>query len=221
MTFQIGMVAADGIIIAGDTRVTNQAGTSRTFSNTSKIVCSVDPPGMYCWSGDCNHEEIANRFLKSLSIEKPEPSLDRIMELGLEAAEEQNSHGWAHQIGAVLIACLSEGKPLLWRIDYAQCVTRPKIIYDKAASGDLLNSAVFFADNYYYLNRPINFLLPLAAHCVLMAGKMNPTGVGGLEAAIWRQSESRPRRLEREEIAALERKSKEDDLKIGRILLAQ
>jgi len=51
VTFQVGMVASDGVILASDTRITYTQ-SARTKSTTEKIICEKEPQIAYCWSGD-------------------------------------------------------------------------------------------------------------------------------------------------------------------------
>jgi hypothetical protein len=76
-----------------------------------------------------------------------------------------------------------------------------------AHAGDNKNAAVFIAERYYRENFKIEELLPLAAHSVLMAGKLNPASVAGLDIAVWRNSESLPIMLSQEDTSALKIRS--------------
>lgn len=112
-----------------------------------------------------------------------------------------------------MLACRGEFGVELWAQDY-QSRMNPHLIRDKSfatEAGDDRNAAIFFFERYYQNDRKINELLLLAAHSVLMAGQLNPTGVGGLEIVTWREAEDRPKRLSESEIATLTKLSKSLD----------
>jgi len=61
-------------------------------------------------------------------------------------------------------------------------------VLNRQYAGDAGNSAVFFLEKYLVsgVSSPIDSLKFIAAHAVLMAGKLNPAGVEGLEILLCR-----------------------------------
>lgn len=55
MTFQVGAVGRDGVVIASDQQLINEHGSFRTTERAQKIKITFpkeDQSVMYCWSGD-------------------------------------------------------------------------------------------------------------------------------------------------------------------------
>ena len=86
---------------------------------------------------------------------------------------------------------------------------------DKAVAGNKLNSALFFTQRFYE-KLPIPSLIPLAAHTVLSASRINSTGIGGLE--IIRCSRGKFKPLSDRKIAELVEWSENLDHKIKRLV---
>lgn len=217
MTFQIGMVATDGIILASDRRILNEIGY-RISEHTAKIICHSDPNSMYCWSGDESPGDVARRFLDfftDVTVDSGRTKDEQITEMLRKAADDV----WASQYGprystpgshlslnnaagTLLLACRGESRIGLWSMNYGRQISVYPV-NDKSHAGDPRSSAVLFAELYYRAHQTIDELILLAAHSVLMAGKLNPTGINGLEIALWRNSESSPQRLSNSEIDEL------------------
>ena len=87
-----------------------------------------------------------------------------------------------HKGGNLLIASKGKSEIELWRMDYGADFP-VRHIDDKSSCGN--NSATFLLDKYYRRDLGIEKLLPLIAHCIIMGGHMNPTGVDDLEIATW------------------------------------
>ena len=90
LTFQVGLVASDGIILASDTRITEFVGGMRTTSTTQKIIVSDGPRAMYCWSGNPVAGEIATLFLNRLkgARDKTYPAMGGIRDHLLMSAND-------------------------------------------------------------------------------------------------------------------------------------
>lgn len=232
MTFQIGAIASDGIILASDTKITQTEGCRSSIEST-KINISDDPVAMYCWAGDYRPGEIARHFLEAEKVSNrlgiqneirdglgraahnvwtldygPKYGVDHVAELKLK-----------HSPGELMIACRGESSVGLWKLNYHGGID-PYPVQAFAASGDAVNSAVFFLNRYYKQDRSqtTEELLPLVSHTLVMAGLMNPTGVGGLEIAVWMNSANKPELLNAQWIARLTRQSGDFDEMIRRML---
>lgn len=135
------------------------------------------------------------------------------------SAERKRSDGkqpWEMLKGGSVLLVTST--PLrLWRVDIAPdrgipCVLR---ILDKCKIGDSTTPACFFSERYYR-ERPIEDLIFLAAHTVLMAGAMNPAGVAGLGIVLCRPAGFTT--VSDEEVSDLTARSKRLDSEIAAAL---
>lgn len=81
-----------------------------------------------------------------------------------------------------------------------------------------MNPAAFFVQRYMpvdgYIKRPLEKLILIAAHTVLMASKLNPTGITGLDIALCRHGRAFEM-LSPEEIAEVTAESKKIDSQIS------
>jgi hypothetical protein len=211
MTFQIGMVASDGIILASDTRA-GRWDKFKTTSEVRKLVCCPELGVAYCCAGS-DVAILAARKATELAEQQPGLSMER-------CAEKAAIEVWREEYGdpnprerqyreSVLIAKVTGSDSGLWRLNITSSSYCESIL-DKDINGDASNSAVFFSEQYFQkMPNTIGSLLPLAAHTVLMAGDRNQTGVGGLEIAICRIGECR--KLTEKELAPLRDFSKRLD----------
>jgi hypothetical protein len=87
----------------------------------------------------------------------------------------------------------------------------------KAVAGDNVNAAAFWPERYYE-PRPIERLIPLAAHLIVSAGKLNSGSISGLEILTCTSTEIR--RLSEDSIRSLERQCTKWDEDIGNLFLS-
>jgi len=194
VTFQIGVVASDGIILASDKKVVQVEDNISTCDSTQKITLSEDPPSMYCWAGDQTPGSVARAFVHLAKTAESIKVPWRADELLHQAAHQVWTAAYGpkyplvptqvtlgHKGGSLLMA-VKEGTGLgLWRMDYgADFPFRP--VYCKSSTGN--NCAVYLLERYYTRDLTIKELLPVLAHCIAMGGHINPSGVSGLEIAI-------------------------------------
>jgi hypothetical protein len=206
MTFQIGMVGSDGILIASDQKA-GRWERYKTTSHVTKVFCDAELGAIYCGSGS----DVAVRAGKrTIEIALSEPNLPMS-----KCAEKAATEVWIQryenpeftgqpQEESVVIARVTDSNSDLWYVKVGN-PSLCKPILDRVNIGDVSNASIFFSERYFpgmsEKRPPIARLLPLAAHIVLMAGKLNPTGVDGLEIAICRVGECR--KLEENELAPL------------------
>jgi hypothetical protein len=239
MTFQVGIVATDGVILASDTRVTQIEGQAafstaegqRLFSDSWKIVVYDDAPRLaYCWAGDQLQTRIAHDFGDSVRKQKTTLTFQEIREVLTRNATSALSAlypGYPFQLpqgtqalprkhtgGSVLAAYPGPSGVELWKLRVDNVVDA-FTVRDKTAAGDMVNPAVFFLEKYY---RPstIEKLLPLAAHTILMGSALSSSAVNGLEIATCRND--RFERLPVEEITELIQFSQKLDRSISALL---
>jgi len=203
VTFQIGMVGSDGVLLASDTlcthlHIADGAIRTGTTSNSPKIQIENAKGIAYCWSGD-EFGRIAVATISDLFREGSRTDIRSFLrECGVQAvnrAGDQRSVNPTTPLSSceVLVAIRSENNYMsLWSLRMLNTVEHqffPAVerVTTKAVTGDAVNSAVFFSENYFsrFCTLPIAELVPLAAHTVLMAGRLS-SGVGGLQIVLCR-----------------------------------
>jgi hypothetical protein len=197
MTFQIGMVGNDGILLASD-QLATYSGNSYQYSDTSrmrKIAITQTGRIAYCCAGDrlsiVTGAAIANSIdqLDEYSASVKDCVVQAVYSSSTPviAGECKQPDGNAEPLrgGSILVATC---KPLgLWRIDVIPGKLPIVVpILDKAKIGDSNTAAPFFTESYYS-NRPVEELLFLAAHTVLTAGAMSQW-VKGLDIVLCKPS---------------------------------
>ncbi len=213
VTFQVGLLAKDGVVLASDqlvTKISPAPQKVRTTSLSDKIEVLADYGLCYCCTGDNFTVEVAKHIVAALELEKDkeENYRERLIRTAQDAVVIQAKR-LTREIGSVngdilLARRTPVGTFELWQIGLfpptAGIATR---IQDKTTQGDFGNLAQFFIERYYPkvpASLSVKQLLPLAAHTVLMASTMNPY-VRGLEIAICTGSELR--KLTEEELSPL------------------
>jgi hypothetical protein len=217
VTFQVGIVGTDGVLLAGDLRYTDGSSGLRAGSHSSKI--HVRGSLASCASGDRWASRAAECCLNNLRSgdgagEHMFEQCRRVLEqCELEGDKPQAPHG------SILFVSRNDGKSELWFADF-RTGEIPRNIQDRIWIGDVGNAAVFFLEKYAPAEPGfrIDELKLLAAHSVLMAGALNPAGVEGLELVLCRDGVGDFERIEREELAVLKERSAALDSTIARAL---
>lgn len=215
MTFQVGIVGSDGVLLASDTKALSTAGfqdgisAGANFSaTTKKLFCCNEFRHAYCITGNdnaiwrvgrCAHEKIKKQGNVILSSE----AVHSLLWDSVDEICPAISHG-SKYYGSMLLCYRGEQSVDLWRVNLDSFGLAVNWVLDKTVEGDAANTAVFFLERYYRA-APIKQLLPLAAHCILTAAKLNPTGVEGLEIVVSTLKETR--KLEKHELSALKQVS--------------
>lgn len=206
MTFQIGVVASDGVLIAGDQR-TGRWEKFATTSHVPKIYCDETLGAIYCGSGSETAIRVGRKMIEISSGELGQPMWKCAEKAAMEVWNRENRSPQCQSrrfAETVLVAQATDSGFGLWRVEVSESPLCQPIL-DRNKSGDESNAAIFFSERYFPSmseeRPPIAHLLPLAAHIVLMAGRLNPTGVDGLEIAICRAGECRM--LQEHELAPL------------------
>jgi hypothetical protein len=209
MTFQIGMVGDDGVLLTSDTRATHIHfadidGTTRmvrTVSDSPKV--SIDAPNRvaYCWAGDDLGRiliRIISERINETLRDDPKVLLGICVEATLREAAtlKQADSTLLRNNCDVLLAILSSPVSMkLWKIHIS---TRPGCPVPvtgideeltKVVVGDQANSDVFFSERYFsnFRKVPLNQLVPLASHVILQGAKLS-SGVSGLQIVLCRPS---------------------------------
>jgi hypothetical protein len=209
VTFQIGIVATDGVILASDKCARHRAGMGTGTdggTQTPKIFFPPEEPYMaYCLSGDFDvigavFTALSELRLRCGGIKQEQPEqFERLLHKAATALWEKMygpivdgpSFECKHSPGSALVAYAGN----LFRVNFANLPSANRV-EDKTIEGDAANSGAFFIERYWKRmdaeDRTIAKLLPITAHCVLMANRVNPTGVQGLEIAICRRERCEP-----------------------------
>jgi len=236
MTFQIGMVGEDGVLLASDTRVTHThladidgvTKRVRTVSDTPKISFDAGKYIACCWAGDDLGRiliRIINEKINAALRDNPDVFIGVCIEATLREARAltQADPTLLRNNCDVLMTMLSGRRMRLWKIHIS---TRPGCAdpvigideeLTKIVSGDQANSAVFFSEHYFPKFRKVllDQLVPLASHVILQGARL-ASGVNGLQIVLCRPSGFHE--LSEEDIAGRLRWSNEVDSQIERLL---
>jgi 20S proteasome alpha/beta subunit len=223
MTIQIGMVATDGLLVASDTRTMMSpqwanSGAPRVTFNATKIRIS---PERGIIVSSARNMETANHLateiienLKEEDFEWPIFPIEGMARKVLAAAPRERND-------AQCLVAIMHPTPRLFLFQYAMVngVWGPMCqkMEGKAIAGDNINAAAFWAERYYE-RRPIEELIPLAAHLIISASKLNSGAISGLEIVICTSTEIK--RLSDDSIRTLERQCTKWDEDIGNSFLA-
>jgi hypothetical protein len=183
MTLQIGIVAADGLVVASDRLQGAFEGSGYTTILTSKFLQGEDV--LCCWSGDSVAERAAN-IVRSLNLSgrtKKEQIRSALIEAGnrawLDIGAPAGWHEW--QPTRKLIVAIWKSATPLW-VMHVSPTTIANPVLDKVVIGDDKNTARHFANNYIPYPPPSRAdLVLLASHVILTGALENPSGVRGLE----------------------------------------
>jgi 20S proteasome alpha/beta subunit len=216
MTLQVALVGTDGTVLASDKQIgVRNVNPFRSFKTNTKLFLDRERGRLTCWAGDDPAAKVAENIVK---LENDDPhSLQKEME---RIFREQTLGGLMAE-GEVMLLTTRESK----KIHYVQCragAFSSHISVDKMTTGNNTNPATSFLELFYnenFSNLSIKELVPLAAHAIVIAGRFNPAGIGGLEIVI---CTSQGFQIVRdEEIAELVKWSKNLDGEIGRKLFRQ
>jgi hypothetical protein len=222
MTMQVGMVGTDGIVLASDTLWTQSpmsGSEGARHSYSSHKIRIFKERGVAISSA--RDMETANFVADRIAAD---PRLDEypadrkflIEEIGNECLEKVGDRNEAQ-----CLILFHNPKPSLFAFEYA-IVNRKhgpwcgKIIDGAVHTGDTVNAATFWSERYCHL-APVRALVPLAAHLIVSAGKLNPAVIRGLEIVLCQADGFH--RLSDESISNLVSKSNEWDDKIGELIL--
>ncbi len=227
LTFQIGMVGSDGVLLATDlkrTHVDARRGVYRSSSQQPKLHIEKDVA--YCCSGDELTEVAARMFCETTDGLVDDSGMhDRLIAAAQGAMSQEKmsrQHGSLPLSGgsALFVHRRESGKVQLWCLEMSPYVdASPRCcaasVHDHVINGDRGNPAGFFIEHYFPKRRrmPIQDLIPLVAHTVLIAGVLNPAGIGGLE--MLRCTSAGFKKVSERDIAALTKRSEELDAAIS------
>lgn len=178
MTFQVGIVGSDGILLASDTQYTSDG--IRHSTNSPKI--HIDGGVAWCCSGATVAELFGQSYSRRFQLD-----CDDIGGLMSECRDnllaDYDDTLWPGHRGTVLTVQRSGVDVQLWRIEIhtSQGAQLPPMrIYTQKWEGDESNPAVFFQRYMQGQKHPLDRLKSVAGHAVNMASKFS-SGVSGLE----------------------------------------
>ena len=205
MTFQLGMVGSNGILIASDTRAThfpafrpNQLWSCGTHgTNSPKITINY---GRGIAVSAAREMETAARIAKEIADHLPDGQFENpiswIEDAGnrilCDVRTERNNPD--ERIEAHCLIAIRRSTPKLFHFTLANidgrwggyCKKQERI----AVAGDNVNGAIYWPEAYYnsfpYAARriPVKTLIPLAAHTLVVAHRLNPVTISGLEVVF-------------------------------------
>jgi hypothetical protein len=223
MTMQVGMVGTDGIVLASDTLWMHEDVTGiRHTSNKSKFRIDYERGiAISC----ARSMETAVRIADDLIKELPDEGRGRLEWSAVAVANRtlEQAHNTRKPFQCLIVS--TKPKPQLFHLHYgvfdpavqagAACDKEPR----RYAAGDQTNAACFWSERYqqHFPPQSIQRLIPLAAHLIVSASKLNSAAIGGLEIVVC--DESGIHLLSDESTAALEAQSAEWDQQIGDLVM--
>ncbi|MGO8731329.1 MAG: hypothetical protein ACLQVM_00875 [Terriglobia bacterium] len=187
MTLQIALVGNDGILLASDTlRVDTHPDewAVQTSEHGAKVVLNTEKTTAGAWSGIMPSREFISSVVEIAGNEwgKEHSSLSKAWSELWEAEKQKPETGDC----SLLIA--HSKKRQVYKVSFLRdkkeiTVTLYTESYMRYGvhNGSLGNPSYFFIRRYFPKELiPIKNLVRLAAHYILMAGEINPYGVGGL-----------------------------------------
>lgn len=229
MTMQVGMVGSDGVLIASDTLRTNEPNWLPSLSEkplqvrqtfgASKIIVAHDG-GIAISSAKIMNtaERVANEIIAGLKDGEMAQPRKAIEQIGADVLPFIN--GNERKIAHCLIAIIQPPPARLYSFEFTYeagpsgpiCKPICHEVETSVAAGDNVNAAVFWKERYYR-EQPIRKLVPLAAHMIVSASKLNSGSIRGLEIVLCKPSGIR--RIDKKSIHKLLTQANRWDKQIG------
>jgi hypothetical protein len=216
MTFQIGMVANDGWLIASDQKETLlgfSTSATRVGAGGQKIRFDADKGIAFAAWGEQWMFKLGQSLIENFS-----PSWRSDSDTFWSALTGEAKSAWKREkelrsnlnedwsLRGLMVGIAGAPKAL-WTVDVGEQIyisPRP----DFMPTGDVCNAAMFFPQRYYK-RLSVDQLKLLAAHTVLLAHDFNTAGVGGLEMLVCKDDKFNF--LKEDEIATLRELSEQID----------
>ncbi|MGA9564894.1 MAG: hypothetical protein WBS19_05150 [Candidatus Korobacteraceae bacterium] len=183
MTMQVAMVGTDGIVLAGDTKWSWSNDPIRWSQKASKMV--IDRERGIAIS--CARNLETARPIAEAIIGLPEKDWEYpILPIQRAAASIIETTRFRRDAQCLIVRTTSTS--YFFRFQVATVNGEPDQpichkIEDKAVVGDNNNAAIFWMERYYE-KRPVNQLIPLAAHLVISSARLNSATISGLEVVV-------------------------------------
>jgi hypothetical protein len=159
VTFQIGMVGEDGMLLASDQASTRQGELPSTTTSCAKLCTNSDGTIAYCCAGDDFTQGAADDAFRIPRCRPTETSNREFLQQTVWSALPQGSNAW-HSGGRILIAYDAGKSVELFSIFVHSKESCPLIseIKSRDFQGDRMNQAAFFIERYLpikgYIRRP-------------------------------------------------------------------
>lgn len=232
MTFQVGLLGHDGLVIASDRRAVAEGNSTtdsrwvRQTSEVRKILLRPDTLDFVCvYSINEVAADMAARLVEDRFLSGFKSNQDVIQRLRTKCEEIIQSYAPQYRpIGPTLMVALPTAAThitRLWRIAFFPSpIVRensPRIY-----GGDAGNSAIYFAERFQdqgnERKRSVEELKAIAAHIVLEGYQLNRTYVGGLDLLVCKDGND-PYFVEGDELRKLQERSVGLSAKIESLLL--
>ena len=187
MTMQVGMVGKNGIVLASDLKWNGDAGGQRESHYASKIkLCEERGIAVACSESEVSLN-IASAIIDGFKQDdhlSPIPAIERIAKDAMRRFDEPvfiRSGNIRPQSHCLVVLKGKPGKLFSLKVgpEGQNCSEE----LQKRRAGDPGNPAMFFVESYY-TSRPVEQLVFLAAHVVLMAAHFNSGGIGSIKILV-------------------------------------
>jgi hypothetical protein len=228
MTFQMGMVTTEGVLLASDRQLTNLSGT-RFGRLIPKIEFYEDENFAHCSAGDnfCEifTDVIRTHLAKGIDFTGDWQHVRQALRDTVTEARGKEAKARRKMIrsldrkpvakwtgGHTMLVFRGGAGVTLWTVDTSgqNPTILPVDTGERAVAGDRISPAIFFMERYFNLvPKTLMDLIPLATHTVLMA---ESDFVGGLQIGLFTKDKFRV--LTDEELKPYLESSKRLDLDI-------
>jgi 20S proteasome alpha/beta subunit len=190
MTWQVGLVGTDGIVLAGDRRIlSRERGQQDDFNadDSTKFYTSED--AVCCWAGEVPAhfacQNIQGISWQHLTHDQRKSALEDCGKRGWITCHGTGGPSYYGQVATskVLVGFANDE---LWELEVFGNSKATKVTECVVSGG--ATTCRHITRHYIPENASAMDLAVIAAHSVLMAGKENPFSISGLEVAIFPSS---------------------------------
>ncbi len=182
MTFQVGTVGRDGVLLASDCQCTSIDAITflRQTYKTTKLNTTPDGRFAYCCAGGAWADQTIATFLGGHTHPIRENLASSSHLVWQRDRKQSENPFWK---GSILLVERTEQNVGLWHVD-STLPCNPQQIQNRKTQGDDGNPAQFFLERYFKEVQKVDRSIVLAAFTVLMAHKLNKNGVDGSEMLV-------------------------------------
>ena len=194
VTFQVALGAEDGWLIASDTLENRFAGAASypairetrhvdKISYHSKTLTAFTSCGDYVMREACR--DVIEMYERQYSVDYPTDFDDftaRLKAIGNERWAKEEGAKQPPQFRRAIFA-FRHSRPF-WTLELPNPrheTSQVEFAHNRIYNGEVTSPAKFFIEQYHSDLIPVRSLLPLASHTILTGGRLNSSGVGGLQ----------------------------------------
>lgn len=207
MTMQVGMLATDGIVLAGDTWSHSETTVRSGYSSSKIRINDTAQIAVTCARDMVLASHVAEAIMSGVQGKDWQNCERFIRDAACEAAGERDIE---------CIVAFAGNLPALYQFQYVKGEKYCSRIIDCIHAGDVTNAAVFWTMRYYR-HLPVDRLSRLAAHLIVTSAKLNTATIKGLEVVFCKASGFQ--RLPVKQTLALQTTARELDERIGELIL--